>query len=437
MKISDLLKYYNNEKILSQLLTESKDREVAIKFSEGYFGTRPSILMYKKEILDNIRMGAQSFHMSVERWRNPLLLSEANSKNKLDNLRIGWDLILDIDTKILDYAKICAILLCHSLEYHNIKNYSVKFSGGTGFHIAVPFESFPKLINGVEVEKLFPKAAQTIAAYLKDFIKNKLSEKILELNTIEQILKKTDKKINEIIINNEFNPYSILEIDTIAISSRHLIRMPYSINEKKGLISIPLKKEEIEEFNICSALPENIKTIIPFIERDKSINNEAKELFVQAFDYEKKITQNVKKQDNADDFKHYSGKKIEISPTNYPPCIKKILLGLKDGKKRALFLLINYFKGLNYSKDEIKKIIDEWNAKNDEQLRESYIKTQINWNLKSVNYLTPNCENTVYYSDLGICEKDEICEIIKNPLNYHFKSMKRKYSKKNNSIKNK
>jgi hypothetical protein len=32
----------------------------------------------------------------------------------------------------------------------------------------------------------------------------------------------------------------------------------------------------------------------------------------------------------------------------------------------------------------------------------------------------------MYYQDLAVCKKDNICETIKNPINYHF----RVYSKK-------
>jgi DNA primase large subunit len=173
------------------------------------------------------------------------------------------------------------------------------------------------------------------------------------------------------------------------------------------------------------AKPENIKEYKPFIDRNKAVSGEASELFMQAFDFFKKAAMEskpeefVRKREFAKNFE-------KIPPEKYPPCIKIILEGLQDGKKRALFILVNYFKSANYSKEEIKSIIDEWNKKNAEPLKESYIKTQIAWNLKSSEYLAPNCDNKMYYQDLGVCKKDNICETIKNPINYHF----RVYSKK-------
>jgi DNA primase catalytic subunit len=424
MNIADLLKYYNNDEILNELINQGKDREVATMFSKGFFGQRPSILMYKQEIIDQVRNGAVSFHMSVELWKNPMSLNATNSKNEMNELRKGWDLIIDIDTKIFDYAKICATLLCHALEYHSIKNYAIKYSGGTGFHIAVPYECFPKTINGVSVKKLFPEAAQKIASYLSAFVRKKLSEMILELNSVEQIINKTSKTEQELFENNEFNPYAVLEIDAAALSPRHLMRMPYSINEKKGLVSLPIKKEDIINFEIESAKPKNVNKVVPFIQRDKAIANEANDLFMQAYDYfkkiEKKITKPVFKKRVFE--KNYK----KIPPEKYPPCIKLILKGLDDGKKRALFILVNYFKSANYSKEEIVQIITKWNSKNPEPLKESYVKSQINWNLRSTEYLAPNCDNKMYYQDLAVCKKDNICENIKNPINYHF----RVYSKK-------
>ena len=91
--------------------------------------------------------------------------------------------------------KICTKLLILALEFHNIKNISVKYSGGTGFHVGVPFESFPESINGELIKRLFPYAAQRIAAYLSEMIKEKLAEQILMLNDLATISERTAKPI--------------------------------------------------------------------------------------------------------------------------------------------------------------------------------------------------------------------------------------------------
>ena len=38
-----------------------------------------------------------------------------------------------------------------------IKHVHAKFTGSTGFHVGIPFESFPSVIEGNETKKLFPE----------------------------------------------------------------------------------------------------------------------------------------------------------------------------------------------------------------------------------------------------------------------------------------
>ena len=77
----------------------------------------------------------------------PLLIETGKRKEDLDQIRKGWDLILDIDCKELRYSQIAADLLVQALRYHDIENITVKFSGNHGFHIAVPFQSFPEEVQ--------------------------------------------------------------------------------------------------------------------------------------------------------------------------------------------------------------------------------------------------------------------------------------------------
>ena len=58
-------------------------------------------------------------------------------KEEFDNLRKGWDLLIDVDSQFLDYSKIAAKLIISALEQHGVKNYGLKFSGSKGFHIIV------------------------------------------------------------------------------------------------------------------------------------------------------------------------------------------------------------------------------------------------------------------------------------------------------------
>ncbi len=411
-----MIKFYSDKRIVSEIIRISKNREVIPQYNKGGFGKRPSTLMYKNELLKMVRKGIMSFHISEERWKNPMSLNNVNSRKEMDSLRKGWDFIIDIDTSYIGFARICAEIVVQALEFHNVNNYSIKYSGGTGFHIGVPCESFPEKVNNKLVKNMFPEAAQIMAAYLTNMIKKKLKERILQSYSIKAIQRITKKDKKELIEDDEFNPYSVLEIDSIAISPRHLFRMPYSLNLKKNLVSLPIKRDEIIDFDPESASLDNAEYNGRFLEYDN--NYSAKELLVQSLDWFNRKQYEEEKEET----KKRKNIKInydKIEAKYFPPCIKKILKGMEDGRKRAIFIIINFLKGCKYNFDEINKILSEWNNNNKEKISKSYIKSQISWNRKiKTDYLPPNCKNSLYYTDISVCEPDSICKKIKNPLNY-------------------
>ena len=133
------VEYYSRKEVQQAILKFCKDREVAPRFGDG-FGRRPDVLQYPGDVLEMAQKGATSFHISEERWEDPLRLKPGVTKKELDENRIGWDLILDIDVVHWDYAKWTAYFLVEALKFHDVKNISCKFSGSKGFHLAVPFE---------------------------------------------------------------------------------------------------------------------------------------------------------------------------------------------------------------------------------------------------------------------------------------------------------
>src|SRR3989338_2953924 len=173
--LSEILKHYKREDIQQEIIENAQDREVAIKFGDKGFGKRPDILKYPKDIVELAKQGATSFHAWEELWRNPLQLDLMMKKKDREDLRIGWDLVLDIDCKFVEYSKITADLLIKALKFQGITSASCKFSGGTGFHIGVPFDSFPSRVHDKEIRLWFPDGARAIALYLKEMIKNPLS----------------------------------------------------------------------------------------------------------------------------------------------------------------------------------------------------------------------------------------------------------------------
>ena len=433
--MADYLEFYARKDIQRAILEAAKNKEVAIKYATGSYGKRPDIISFENDVFELAKQGATSFHISEEHWKNPLLLKPGMTKSQLDNLRSGWDLLIDIDTKFIEYAKITAQLLIDALKFHDIKNIGLKFSGGTGFHIGIPFAYLPTQVNNVLIKDLFPEAPRAIAAYLKEMIKSKLREKILDISTLLEISSSTGKAKGELMEKNIFNPFSIIEIDTILISNRHMYRAPYSINEKRGLVSIPMELDELKNFDLKKARMENIKSTRNFLPAVAVKEREATQLVMQALDAVNKRPQ-VYIQGQEAPKKQYDELKASIPEEFFPPCIQLLLKGVKtDGRKRALFILINFLRSIGYSMQEVESIIKKWNEKNYQLLQENYLLSQLSWHKRqSEKILPPNCSNLSYYKELGVKCPDEVCSSCKNPVNFtkrrFFANMKNKPKKR-------
>lgn len=495
----EILKFYSEFKVQKALVDYSFDREVAVSFGGKGYGKRPDTLNYPADVLDMVKGGATSFHVSEERWDNVLMLNPNMTNKDKDKLRIGWDIVIDIDAPNWKISKLITWLIYVALKNHGIQNVSVKFSGNKGFHIGVPFESFPKIVSGKVVAKQFPSMARSVAAYLLDYIDTELiqikdnyvtfnNKYRISLDHIQTMTKQTfddltlklcsscktkitkddkpNQKIDHICPNcnssmildedlnmlkcskcnsieqytpskeqcsvcnttdlpiTKFNSLSVVEVDTILISSRHLYRAQYSINEKSGLVSIPIDPEKILTFSKESAKFENIiyKPEFAFLDSSKSIENEAENLFLKAsmFSTQDEIEKVESKYKSYDEKEQVDLKYIEEE--HFPPCIKKTFVGLKDGKKRSIFILVNFLTMCGWTKNQIRDRIHEWNLRNedaDEALKEVYINGQLRSSfMLNKKILPPNCDNKMYYKDLGMCEPDGLCARIKNPVQY-------------------
>jgi len=423
--------YYKRKDIQKAIADHSANREVVPRYLDS-FGKRPDIISYPADVAGLAEKGATSFHFSEERWFNPLDLGTSMTAEKMNELRMGWDLILDVDSKFIDFSKITAELILGALKFHNIQNVGLKFSGRGGWHILVPFEAFPKEVRGIGIKDLFPQGPRMVSAYLRELIEASARERILDITSPQELAERIGKPLADFYEKDRFNPFSVVDIDTIAISPRHLIRMPYSLNEKSGLASIVIQPDQIKSFHLGWAKPDRVypKPFFPAAEKD-----EAKELMLQALDWQKmkekapKRSSSMNLQSLGQGNSPSSGQQRrsdivikDASPDLYPPCIMNAMKGMKtDGKKRCLFVILNYFRSINLSNEELIKKINEWNEKNGQQLKEGYITGQLSWHMKNRIMLPPNCEKIqTMYKDLGICAPDPFCQRIKNPVNYTF-----------------
>lgn len=420
-----VLKFYSRRDVQEAIYEAAKDKEIGVfcffKNTNAYgFLKRPDVINSPADVLELAKQGATSFHFSEENWKDPLLLSSDMTRKEQDKLRKGWDLVIDIDTPMFEYSKVAAELIIEALKYHGIKSITCKFSGNHGFHIAVPFESFPEMVYDKEVKNLFPEGPRLIAKYIKGMIGDFLKTRLLDYSPEEEIAKNLNVELKDIETNGVFDPFKVVDIDTILISSRHLCRMPYVFNEKSGLISIPIKAEEIKDFEKEMAKPENVHQFSTFLDRSDVEKNEAQQLFTAAHDEETSETQSIYNVNNEQVKKKVEYEELaEAIPQDFfPPCIKEILKGMDDGKKRGLFILINFLGGSGYGFNAMEEIIYDWNKRNKEPLKEVYIKSQLKYAKQTGKKLPPNCASEAYYKGLNICAPDDLCKNIKNPLAY-------------------
>jgi len=485
--LAKTLSFYKRTDIQEELVKQAKDKEVAFRFDET-FGKRPEMLNYPNDVLELAKQRITSFHCSEELWKNPLQLNTGMKREELNALRKGWDLVFDIDCPNWDLSRITTWLVIKALRAHGISSIYVKFSGNKGFHIALPFEIFPEKIADVSVKDMFPEFATKAMLYVLDFItqnyipvennevkfyddnhkytveelsrllnknfeditylycesckkrvevrREERKELIVTSQDSDFITPASEKDTKKIILEGKmcdcqkprykklFNPFVILNIDAILISSRHLYRMPYSFHEKSHLISIPINPDDVLHFNKDDAKPENVTMKHPFLERQGKSSQEGLKFWQNVFDYksfmnkEKMEEMDLQKKFNQPDIIHSLPEKA-IGEESFPPCIKLIFQGLEDGRKRSCFVLINFLISCGWEYDLIEKRLLEWNEKNTEPLRPQYILGQLRYTQQSRKVLPPpNCNNLSYYKSFSVCKPDELCRQVKNPLQY-------------------
>jgi len=416
--------WYSREPVQKALIEVSKNREVVSVFSDNSFGRRPDVLQYSADILQAVAEGTVAFHGSVERWSNPMQLDVNMSKQDLDNLRIGWDVLIDPDVKDFEIAKLTTKHIIEALKDHGVKSFSVKFSGGKSFHIIVPYEALPEKINLQPTSSLYPELLQKIIEYIKWYIRENLKSDLLSLDSISNISQRIGKPIKEITTKEgELDPFKVVSMDVFG--SRHLFRLPYSLHEKNLLVSLPIKPERIDKFKREEAEPEKVRVEEKFIKQAEK--HDAEGLVIEALDWASKYMVERKEEEIQ---KPKTFKPAKPVPENFfPPCIKKILKGIPDGRKRSVFILVNFLRSMNWDLGRIEKTMFEWNERNIPPLRTNYLRSQLRWHFRQERgLLPPNCDNENFYSDIGVCEPDETCKsrAIKNPVNYPFNKLKKK-----------
>jgi DNA primase catalytic subunit len=413
MNRQQILEYYSREEIINELIKNAKGREVAGAFIDGSYDQRPNILQFPADVTQMVKKGVTSFHFSVEHWRNPMQII----REKYQELRIGFDFIMDIDSKLgLDEARIAAEMICSLLKSYGVRNYGIKFSGRRGFHLCVPWNSFPKEIDYKPLAEMYPRIPRILAGFIRERISDSLMKELIKRKGAKQLIEILEEPPDKL------DPFYFVEIEK-DWGSRHMFRAPYSLNEKTWLVSLPIKESQLKDFSPETAKPEKVRTGENFF---RSRENEAENLLIEALDWnamqEKEVPKKEKKAINWEQ---------RVPEEFFPPCIKLILAGLPDGRKRSVFTLTNFLRMMNWPWHEIENKVMEWNSKNKQELPRNIILGQLRWN--QANQMNPaNCDSDMFYKGIGICKPDETCRsgtdkiTITNPINYPFRRMKTK-----------
>ncbi len=417
MDRNEVIDYYKQEEILESILQVSKNREVGGTLYNGRYTSRPNVLQYKNDLMGLVKKGVVAFHASVERWKNPMKLDTKMRKDDMNRLRNGWDLILDIDSDMgLEAAKLAAKRIIQVLEDYKIEDYGLKFSGRRGFHICVPWRAFPKKVDFEDTSNQFPEIPQAVASYIREKIKPLLLQDLIELKgSFHELSQDIEGHVDRL------TPFVFVEVEK-DWGKRHLFRMPYSLHDSTWLVSYPLKKEELDGFEMEDASPGRVELGREFF---KNVERAcAKDLVVDAVNWMSKKRERKEDKEEVEKIKPTD----PIPEDRFPPCIKNILDGIPGGRKRSVFVLITFLRRMGWDWEKVEERLGAWNDKNDPPLQENYINTQLKWfKRQERDLVSPSCDNGMYYRSFGVCSPDKKCkqgtdEIkIKNPVVYPFK----------------
>lgn len=397
--------YYSQDALVERMVDLAAYREFAPTYPKGY-GKRPDSITFPADFKQLVEKGAIAFHGSVERWKNPLRIEQADH----DDLRRGWDLVIDIDAdEGMIYAKQAAKAIIDQLRKHQIseESISIKFSGNRGFHIGVPYTCFPDKIGGNPVEELYPRLPQAIVGYLRNRIRNQLSDQFRSINP----------ELNEQI--DEEGPFSVADVEN-DWGQRHLFRMSFSVNEKTigtetgMLVSQPIVLDAIDTFEKEDAHIDRVDLEQSFLE--DGVENEARLLAGEAIDWESRQSRHEPdKPKTTRSETDYELPDTAMDKEQFPAPIKALLNGLEDGRKRALFILITFLQHVGYDWDAVQEEIWAWNERNDEALRDNYIKSQLQWHSNQEEPLMPpNFGAKGWYEDIGVLDADRDEQMLEN-----------------------
>ena len=225
LKTGEILAYYGlaRKDIAEAIFKYGRDRKVIMTSEPGTLGrgggqpgfrSPDEILALAQQALegmeDTVPRRYPGFHGTLGRYPAAGGLIRRGQKSA--------DLVIDIDVKgdykeaFRDGRKVLDFLDSYNAPYR------VKFSGGSGPHIIIPYEAFPESLSGARFDR-------------------------------------AHKLLFQIISSRSGAGH----IDGSFTSTDHFFRLPYSLNENTGLVSLPLRREQYDDFTPSMAEVSNVQ----------------------------------------------------------------------------------------------------------------------------------------------------------------------------------
>jgi hypothetical protein len=241
LKTGDVLAYYGRERedIADAIFRYGNDRRVLMTNDPGVLGRGGGQPGFNNsgEILTMAQKALDSNENTVPRKYPAFHGTLARIPKQGRVIRRGYagaDLVIDIDVKN-DYKqafkegrKVLDFLDSYKAPYR------IKFSGGSGPHIIIPYEAFPESLSGGRFERAHKLLFQ--------------------------------------IINQRSRAG---HIDGSFTSTGHFYRIPYSLNEHTGLVSLPLTREQYDDFTLSMAEVSNVQVNEEWFQEPDELSKEA------------------------------------------------------------------------------------------------------------------------------------------------------------------
>jgi len=150
---------------------------------------------------------------------------------------------LDVDPNKCDFecVKIASVSLADILDEMKLK-YLIKFSGNKGFHFLFSLGKPPAKLSG---EKIW-EFERGLISDLREKLEDKL-QKSKDRAKFYRFLKKDDPIT--IDKSSDQKDHNSILLDKLILHKYANIRSPYSLHEATKLVSLPIKKDEILNFN--------------------------------------------------------------------------------------------------------------------------------------------------------------------------------------------